>query len=174
MSWEVVSCWIEAHPGLAAWLQAVFSVLAICAAGYFPIAHEERRARRERCDVLRGLGYFSSTLHGYFIQLSRATLEPDQHRRWLFSDNSRRLNVLGQALNEIPASMVVGFELALLTDLKHACLHAIDIDSFLKSRTPGNIRDLVDDFRYSDICRACLVDIQLVQETVDGLMAANH
>lgn len=34
MSWEVVSCWIESHPGLASWVQAVGSVVAIFVAIY--------------------------------------------------------------------------------------------------------------------------------------------
>ncbi|NMZ25061.1 hypothetical protein HBO02_21825 [Pseudomonas proteolytica] len=29
MSWEVVSCWIEGHPGLASWVQAFGSISAI-------------------------------------------------------------------------------------------------------------------------------------------------
>jgi hypothetical protein len=44
MSWEVVSCWIESHPGLASWVQAVGSILAILAAIW--IANRDSRFRR--------------------------------------------------------------------------------------------------------------------------------
>ena len=44
MSWEVVSYWIENHPGLASWVQAVGSILAIIMATL--IANSDSRARR--------------------------------------------------------------------------------------------------------------------------------
>lgn len=43
MSWEVVSCWIEGHPGLASWVQAVGSVGAIFVAIW--VSGGERRSR---------------------------------------------------------------------------------------------------------------------------------
>ena len=51
-------CWIEAHPGLASWLQAFFSVVAIAASGFVPmwIASRDRKKRkqhqRERVAIL--------------------------------------------------------------------------------------------------------------------------
>ncbi|WP_042955580.1 hypothetical protein [Pseudomonas sp. G5(2012)] len=45
MSWEVVSCWIESHPGLASWVQAVGSIGAII--GAFAISYSQNR-RHER------------------------------------------------------------------------------------------------------------------------------
>lgn len=51
-------CWIEAHPGLAGWLQAFFSVVAIGVSGFFPmwISSRERKKRkqhqRERVAIL--------------------------------------------------------------------------------------------------------------------------
>lgn len=41
----VALCWIEAHPGLASWLQAIFSVLAILVAIALPSFHDARRRR---------------------------------------------------------------------------------------------------------------------------------
>ena len=43
-------CWIEAHPGLASWLQAIFSVAAVVVAILVPMimASNERRRRQER------------------------------------------------------------------------------------------------------------------------------
>jgi hypothetical protein len=44
MSWECVSYWIEHHPGLASWVQAVGSIMAILAAIW--IANRDSRFRR--------------------------------------------------------------------------------------------------------------------------------
>lgn len=156
----------------ASWVQAVGSIAAICAAAYFPIAHEVRREKRERREVLRTLSYFAESLNGYIGRISKALLETDLHSRWLVSDDSRRLGILGQALNEIPASMVVGIELSLLTDLKYAYEYVAEMDGFLKITTPGAIHTLAANFRYSEICQSCLNDIDLVKETVDGLALA--
>jgi hypothetical protein len=41
MSWEVVSCWIEGHPGLASWVQAIGSIAALGIA--FFLASSQRR-----------------------------------------------------------------------------------------------------------------------------------
>ena len=48
MSWEVVSCWIEGHPGLASWVQAVGSIAAIIFA--VCVAGRESRLRRRSED----------------------------------------------------------------------------------------------------------------------------
>jgi hypothetical protein len=40
MSWEVVSCWIEGHPGLASWVQAVGSIVSIW--GAFAISNRQQ------------------------------------------------------------------------------------------------------------------------------------
>lgn len=45
MSWECVSYWIEHHPGLASWVQAVGSICAILAA--IGIANRDSRFRRK-------------------------------------------------------------------------------------------------------------------------------
>ncbi|WP_339455801.1 hypothetical protein [Pseudomonas sp. EA_65y_Pfl1_P120] len=51
MSWEVFSCWIESHPGLASWVQALGSILAILAAIW--IANRDSRFRRNADRELR-------------------------------------------------------------------------------------------------------------------------
>ena len=45
MSWEVISSWIEGHPGLASWVQAVGSIAAILAAIW--IASRDSRLMRK-------------------------------------------------------------------------------------------------------------------------------
>lgn len=156
----------------ASWVQAIGSIAAICAAAYFPIAHEVRREKRARRELLLTLSYFAESLNVYFIRISKAVLETDHHSRWLVSDDSRRLGILGQALNEIPASMMVGIELNLLADLKYAYGYAAQMDKFLRQTTPGAIHKMIADLRYYEICQSCLADIELVKETVDGQMLA--
>lgn len=51
MSWEVISCWIEGHPGLASWVQAVGSVIALLFAVLLP--YLGRRADRKQADDKR-------------------------------------------------------------------------------------------------------------------------
>lgn len=42
MSWEVISCWIESHPGLASWVQAIGAIASIW--GAFAISRSQRKA----------------------------------------------------------------------------------------------------------------------------------
>ena len=57
MSLEVVSCWIESHPGLASWVQAFGSIAALGIAIW--IASSQRRAQlradKEKSKLLLGL-----------------------------------------------------------------------------------------------------------------------
>ena len=48
MSWEVVSCWIEGHPGLASWLQAFGSIFAIFVAIWIASGQHRKQVRAER------------------------------------------------------------------------------------------------------------------------------
>jgi hypothetical protein len=174
MGLEFVSCWIEHHPGLASWVQALGSIGAIIAAGYFPIAHENAREKRDRRNVLLTLSYLADPLEKIMQQLSQALLETDYQNRWLASDGSRQLNILGTALAEIPASMVVAFEVTLLTDLKFACECAIEADQYLKVSTPGAIRQIPGNINHYNACRNCVDRIQLVQNTLSGLIKAHQ
>lgn len=45
MSWEVVSCWIESHPGLASWVQAIGAIASIW--GAFAISNSQVKQRKE-------------------------------------------------------------------------------------------------------------------------------
>lgn len=50
MSWEVVSCWIEGHPGLASWVQAVGSIAALGIAIW--VASSQRSAQLKTADKI--------------------------------------------------------------------------------------------------------------------------
>ncbi|WP_440972962.1 hypothetical protein [Pseudomonas koreensis] len=59
MSWESISYWIEHHPGLASWVQAVGSILAILVAVRVASSQKREQLRNERtkferdCEFLR-------------------------------------------------------------------------------------------------------------------------
>ena len=57
MSWEVVSCWIESHPGLASWVQAFGSIAALGIAIW--VGSSQRRAQmkadREKSKLMLSL-----------------------------------------------------------------------------------------------------------------------
>jgi hypothetical protein len=48
MSWESISYWIEHHPGLASWVQAVGSIAAILVAIYIASGQSRRERKRIR------------------------------------------------------------------------------------------------------------------------------
>ncbi|MBJ2241980.1 hypothetical protein [Pseudomonas sp. MF6768] len=48
MSWEVISCWIESHPSLASWVQAVGSIAAILVAIWISSSDSRFRKRSEK------------------------------------------------------------------------------------------------------------------------------
>ena len=59
MSWEVVSCWIENHPGLSSWVQAVGSILAILVAVRVASSQRREQLKNEQrkfdrdCEILK-------------------------------------------------------------------------------------------------------------------------
>lgn len=170
MGWEVVSCWIESHPGLASWIQAIFSVIAIAAAGYFPVAHERRREGRERKNMLSTLGYAAFTLEKLIEGLSEALVKESSHRQWRVTANSRRIKIIGKALNDISAGSLVGAEHHMLADLRLAQECAVEIDDFLCTSSPGDIRILLENGYHYERCKSCLMDVQIAQEAVEALI----
>lgn len=56
MSWEVVSCWIESHPGLASWVQAIGAIAALGIAIWIPnrqhLADRREAQRKEKTLLL--------------------------------------------------------------------------------------------------------------------------
>ncbi|NWE75147.1 hypothetical protein [Pseudomonas yamanorum] len=173
MSWEVVSCWIESHPGLASWVQAFGSIAAIIAAGYFPIAHEKAREGRDRRNILRTLLYLAEPLENYLDKLSKALLETSYHNRWLFSDYSKKLHVIGKAIDELPASIFVAFEVTLLTDLKFSYQCAVEADRYLQQVSPSDVGALENKLRYRDMCETSISTVQSIREALRGLIEAN-
>ena len=59
MSWNNLLGFTEAHQGMAAWVQAVFSVLAIVFAAFVPWLHELSRERRSVKQAKKMLAFLS-------------------------------------------------------------------------------------------------------------------
>ena len=167
--WEGFLCWVELHPGLASWIQAIFSVIAIAAAGYFPVAHERKRENRGRINMLRTLGYVAHTLEVLISGLADALAEKDLQQRWRVSANDRKIRIIGQALNEIPVSLLVGVELHLLADLRFAQECALEIDGFIRTVSPEDTSNLFENVEHIQTCASCLIEVQIAQEAVEGL-----
>lgn len=93
MSWEVVSSWIEHHPGLASWVQAVGSIASIW--GAFAVGRSQQKAQlkvaakvaQDKTDALKAVvesaALFVTTL-GEFVQTKPATI--------VFRENWRLVN----------------------------------------------------------------------------------
>lgn len=131
MDFESISFWIEHHPGMASWVQAVGSILAILAAGWFPFAHERAREKRQRASVLKSLLHLSKSLTDLQIRLLKSLSSDEWSERWVNGDGSRELSLIGQLISEIPASMLVGFEMSYLADLRFCAESANDADKML-------------------------------------------
>ncbi|MDD1011568.1 hypothetical protein M5G27_29340 [Pseudomonas shahriarae] len=128
MSLEVIFCWIEAHPGLASWLQAFLSVLAICAAGALPIWHERVKEIRQIENTITSLMYLASELTSIHRRLLRALESEDECADWRFGNKTHDLEMICALAAEIPASMVVGERMAYLFEIRKSCEHAKDLD----------------------------------------------
>ena len=160
--------WFNNNQGLAAWVQAIFSVFAIIAAGYLPIWHELVRERKQRRNVRANLHFFALPLRKHLEQMKKALAESDWVARWSDSDGPRELKVMGQALNEIPASMMVGFEINLLADIRLAHIHAIEIDKLFLASDADFSSMMSGDVSYFDDCRRMISSLDLVIETLDS------
>jgi hypothetical protein len=146
---EGVFIWIEAHPGLASWLQAIFSVIAICAAAAFPIWHEKAKEKRQIGITLTSLMYLASELTSIHRRLLRALKSEDDYSDWRFGNKAHDLEMVCALAAEIHANMVVGERMAYLFEIRKSCEHAKDLafifsqHSFDKSLSPYDFEDMV-------------------------------
>lgn len=144
MSLECVLSWIEAHPGLASWLQAFFSVIAIVAAGWFPFRHERAKEKTVRRNTLTSLLYLHTQLRGLHSRLLE-TLQHEGHQAgWTYNDGGKEIELFSKLAAEIPASMLVGFEMTYLAELRSGWAHASDINKILSENDHAKIRSYYD------------------------------
>lgn len=163
-----LATWFNNNQGLAAWVQAIFSIFAIVAAGYLPIWHEVVRERKQRRSVRASLHFFALPLKEHLEKMKKALERADWVARWSCSDGPRELKVMGQALNEMPASMMVGFELNFLSDIRLAHIRAVEIDSLLRASDEGFLKMMSGDVTYLDDCKRMISNLDRVIETLDG------
>lgn len=131
MSWDSMLVWIEHHPGLASWVQAVGSILAIFAAGWFPFAHEQAKERRLRVNTLKSLLHLSVQLRDLQVRIMKSLSDEGLSGRWLNGEGSKELLLTSQLISEIPASMLVGFEMTYLSDMRFCADFACRMDALL-------------------------------------------
>ena len=127
MSWEVVSCWIESHPGLASWVQAVFSVIAIFAAAGIPLWHANRaRAQRVKLQQSR-LRLLIDRLTTMFEELERAV--DDVHFAHQFKNAKRVEDWRQEAMmvSGIPVDDSVGDDLFVLMTLRTSSVIGLQV-----------------------------------------------
>lgn len=144
MSVQNVLLWIEAHPGLASWLQAVFSVIAIVAAGLFPFRHERARERTLRRNGLMTFLYLSTQLKVLQVRLLE-TLQHEGHQvSWGSDKGMKEIEFLEQLAAELPVNILAGFEVSFLVDLRFGFAHATNINKILAANDYLKIRSLYD------------------------------
>jgi len=144
MSWEVVSCWIEGHPGLASWVQAIGSILAIGAAGLFPFVHERAKEKRLRRNTLKSLLHLSVSLRDLQLRIKDSLANDGRNLRWLKGDGPAELNEIGQLISELPASLFVGFEMACLSDMRICAGFAQQMHSIIVLSKSSQINGIYD------------------------------
>ena len=140
MSWECISYWIEHHPGLASWVQAVFSIIAIGAAACFPYFHERAKEKRATKATLKSLIYLASELVGMQRRLLSALLDQRGYVVWGLGRGPADLKLLGGLVEEIQASMHVGFHLAYLSELRAGFGHALNLSALMAKNNFIEIR----------------------------------
>ncbi|WP_300627036.1 hypothetical protein [Pseudomonas sp.] len=127
MSWECVSYWIEHHPGLASWVQAVFSVIAIFAAAGIPLWHTKRaRAQRIKLQQSR-LRQLIDRLITMFEELERAA--DDVHHAHQFKSAKRVEDWRQEAMmvSGIPVDDSVGEDLFVLMTLRTSSVIGLQV-----------------------------------------------
>lgn len=133
---------------IAAWFQAVGSVGAIIAAGYFPIAHDKGRERRRVRDALTSLTYLADELYSIQRRLLRALESESGYTMWSLSDKPKELRILSSLVAEMPASMVVGSHMAYLSEIRADCAHA---ESLARTIADNDFRKLEELEEYKDL-----------------------
>lgn len=116
---DLIFSWFEQHPGLAAWVQAVFSVVAILAA-WLITRHEDRR-REFRHDfefvsALCALAHRQHGMHGKLERLLRFTDNCQVDRRAYLQAWAMQVN----ALQDFPMGSLPAFHIIHLVELRES------------------------------------------------------
>ncbi|WP_431093124.1 hypothetical protein [Pseudomonas brassicacearum] len=116
MSWEVFSCWIEGHPGLASWVQAVGSIASIW--GAFAISNKQQKAQiklakkaaKEKSESLYAVienAVKTATTFGELLQSQPAEVVFQENWNLIYR---QRLESSVYSLSRLPAHELGGYE----------------------------------------------------------------
>lgn len=75
MSWDVIFCWIEAHPGLSSWIQAFGSIVAIIVAIVLSGRESRYRLKTEKAARANDIRRAISVIHRAKIKLEETMHE---------------------------------------------------------------------------------------------------
>lgn len=136
MSWEVVSCWIESHPGLASWVQAVGSIAAIMAAWAIPYFHEQSKEKRARKHLIENLLHVARMQLALQKRVHSALDGTGDFYRWTGGTGSTELAINTKLLSELPASAFTGMDMSYLSGLRFAASSAVSLGNSLLEKSP--------------------------------------
>jgi hypothetical protein len=143
--------WIEAHPGLAAWMQAVFSVVAIVASSFFALwVPLHVRALGERDAVQRAINtllMFVSTTHSAWDSVRHIL----QNNEWGARSGALVRDSIGRATamaDLVPASMQLG---EALTAVARCRSRLVVLSEFLSALEVGDVPQVAEQMPFHDV-----------------------
>lgn len=144
MSWECVSYWIEHHPGLASWVQAVGSIASIW--GAFAISNKQQKAQvklAEKAAKEKSESLYAVIENAVKIATTFGDLLQSQPAEIVFQENwnlvyRQRLESAVYSLSRLPAHEVGGYEavggysgvMGALTDIVRKVNAYVSADAF--------------------------------------------
>lgn len=116
MSWECVSYWIEHHPGLASWVQAVGSIASIW--GAFAISNKQQKAQvklAEKAAKEKSESLYAVIENAVKITATFGELLQSRPAEIVFQENwnlvyRQRLESAVYSLSRLPAHELGGYE----------------------------------------------------------------
>lgn len=152
LRWPAGMNWIESHPGLAAWMQAVFSVVAIAASSYFAIKvplHIRELGERDAVQrAINTLLMLVSTTHSAWDG-ARHIL---QNNEWSNRSGSLVRDSIGRATtlaDLVPASMQLGEALTAVVRCRTRLVVLSEFVSALEATT--NVQEVANQMPFHDI-----------------------
>jgi hypothetical protein len=166
MTWEYISKWMDSNTGLAAWLQAVFSVITIVFAVWFPIKLERAKRQIVRIDCLQNLLYAAVELILKNQDLLRVHKGDIPLVDWFDNDITKEIELLSRFVHEMPVGMFVGLEMRLLLDLRAGYGKAAEtIQMIVRSHEIGVHSD-DDDVRLSLRIKKAVAQAERIRDSV--------
>lgn len=154
---------------VASWVQAIGSILAIVAAGLFPVVHERSKEKRVRKNTLSSLLYLSVSLRDLQVRIMGALGNDGWNLRWLNGDGPMELIQVSQLISEIPASMLVGFEITCLADMRSCAGFAQSMHEILVLSRSNQISNI---YEMTELLNSNRIKISQIERTITFLESA--